>query len=58
MMDGFSKSYVQLDGSGMAVIQELLVERATFLTVHAIGFCAFLTQWAVFAALDGPRVGI
>ena len=43
---------------GRAVIQDLLLERVTFLNVHAIGFCAFLTQWAVSAALDGPRVGI
>ena len=42
----------------MAVLQKLLVERATLLTVHTIGCRAFLTQWAVIAALEGPRVCI
>ena len=43
---------------GMGCDAEKIGELVTLLTVHAIGCRASFTQWAVFAALEGPRVCI
>jgi aspartate/methionine/tyrosine aminotransferase len=54
--DGFSKTYAMTGWRlGFGIMPQALAERVELLQTHAVGSTATFTQYAGFAALEGPQ---